>query len=412
MKKLFFFILSIISTGIIPNISIAQCISGNCANGSGEKIYTDKSRFVGTFEEGAKKTGTYYYPNGDIYKGSFENNQRTGFAQYSYKNGEQFTGNYLNDQKEFGKFIFINGEVYTGTLKNNKPDGFGTLVFPNGKEWEGNWEGGRRTWGIDIGTDSLVESIQNPSKTNEPRGSKDISKIVAPRIYAVIVGISDYEGIYSDLNYCDDDAKLFYNHLKQALPNEMTGGKTILLLDKNATCQNISVALQQVFSQSTENDFIIFYFSGHGSPGNFCPTDYSNQLLSHEVVKNYFKKSKARYRLCVADACFSGSIGSTINTYSIPAATSQLNDARLAVIMSSRTNQTSAENPELQQGVFSYYFISGLKGKADLNHDNYVTMGELFVYTKQAVEKKSNSKQVPVIYGKNLDKIPLTKIKR
>ncbi|HCY43685.1 MAG TPA: hypothetical protein DHV48_20520 [Prolixibacteraceae bacterium] len=241
---------------------------------------------------------------------------------------------------------------------------------------------------------------------------KNFAKVIAPRIFAVVVGIADYEGSLADLNFSDDDARLFYNHLRQALPNEMAAGKSVLLLNQNATRTNIINALQKVFSQSTENDFIIFYFSGHGSPGNFCPTDYTRQQLSHEIVKNYFKNAKARYRVCIADACFSGSIGSASNSNQIEASTSQLQDARLAVIMSSKPYQTSAETAALRQGVFSYYLIKGLKGAADMNHDSYITMGELLLYTKKEVSIKSGGSQIPVVYGRNLDRIPLARIKR
>jgi hypothetical protein len=75
----------------------AQCINGDCVNGFGEKKYPDQSRFVGNFEKGTKKEGTYYYPNGDTYKGTFEKNQREGVAIYTYKNGEVFTGSYVDE---------------------------------------------------------------------------------------------------------------------------------------------------------------------------------------------------------------------------------------------------------------------------------------------------------------------------
>jgi uncharacterized caspase-like protein len=80
--------------------------------------------------------------------------------------------------------------------------------------------------------------------------------------------------------------------------------------------------------------------------------------------------------------------------------------------MSSKPSQTSIETGQLSQGIFSYYLIQGLNGSADLNHDSYVTMGELFIYTKNATSAKSGGRQVPVIYGQNLDRIPLTRIKK
>jgi hypothetical protein len=398
------------------NSSKAQCINGDCVNGFGEKIYPDKSRFLGNFENGTKKKGTYFYTNGDNYIGTFDKNQRVGIATYNFNNGELFVGSYVNDEKAYGKYTFTNGDIYTGTFKNNKPDGYGTIVYKDGSKWEGQWINGKRDWGasIEIVADSLVVDslvIDSLPQYNIQVKKKNNKKIINPRIFSVIVGVADYEGIGHDLRYSDDDAILFYNHLRKAMPNEVSNGKSILLLNNEATHANITNALQQVFSQSTENDFIIFYFSGHGAPNFFCPADSNYKLLDHSLVKDFFKSAKAKYRLCVADACFSGTIGNNQNS-SVSNSTQILNDARIAVIMSSKPNQTSIESSGLHQGLFSFYFIRGLRGSADLNNDSYVTMGELFLYTKNNVTHKSNGTQVPIVYGKNLDKIPLARIKR
>ena len=390
----------------------AQCISGNCIDGQGEKKYDDSSRFVGLFEKGAKKTGTNYYKNGDTYQGAFSKNLRDGFAIYTYKNGEEFKGNFVNDKKEFGTYKFANRSEYTGTFENNKPHGFGTLKQRDGTKWEGNWENGKKVWGASLNNysaDSLSASNWIEDTINVL--NKHNSKSISPRIFTVVVGVADYEGTLADLQYSDHDAELFLQHLNKAFPNEIAKGKSILLLNENATYNNIVNALQQVFSQSTENDFIIFYFSGHGSPGSFCPTDYTSKKISHDLVKEYFKKSKAKYRLCIADACFSGSIGSSQSNNNYEN-TQNLRDQRLAVIMSSKPSQTSAETSQLKQGLFSFYLLKGLRGSADLNNDTYVTMGELFIYTKNIVSQKSNGLQVPVVYGVNLDRIPLAKIKK
>jgi hypothetical protein len=267
------------------------------------------------------------------------------------------------------------------------------------------------TWSTLITSINVFPNCTNDSfnKIITYDSSVQKEKLIVPRIFAVIVGVADYDGTAYDLTYSDDDARLFYNHLKLSLPNEMANGSSVLLLNKNATRQNILNSLQDVFAKSTENDFIIFYFSGHGSPGNFCPSDITNNL-QHELVKNYFKNAKAKYRLCIADACFSGSIGSQQSS-STENSTQNLKDARIAVIMSSKPNQTSAETNTLQQGVFSYYLINGLKGEADTNNDKYITIGELFIYTKNKTAQRTNGKQIPVVYGKNLDRIPLTKLK-
>jgi hypothetical protein len=55
--------------------------------------------------------------------------------------------------------------------------------------------------------------------------------------------------------------------------------------------------------------------------------------------------------------------------------------------------------------------MNGLRGAADLNRDKYVTAGELFVYTRNAVVSQSGGKQSSVVIGQQLDRIPLCKLK-
>ena len=401
MKKLFLiYLFASLSSSIF-----AQCIKGDCVSGNGEKIYPDGSKFQGVFQEGQKLKGIYKYPNGDQYEGSFKEGKRDGLASYSYSNGERYEGFYVDDAKSYGKFAFKNGDSYTGTFSNNLFNGYGSFKKNSGELIEGYWENGKmgvaeEFAAIDSAQVLSVDSILNKGSISQ--------KTLRPRVFAVVVGISDYQGTELDLSYSDRDAQLFYNHLRSAMPTEMAAGKSVLLLNERATLSNINAALSDVFSTSSPNDFIIFYFSGHGSVGQFVPYNHSFGL-SHEDLKNYFKNTEAKFRLVVADACFSGSIG-TPNQTSV-SDTQDLFDSRLAVIMSSKPDQTSLEMGSLEQGVFSYHLIRGMQGFADLNQDKYVTAGELFMYTKNKVANHTSNEQIPVIYGVNLNKIPLTKVK-
>ena len=66
----------------------------------------------------------------------------------------------------------------------------------------------------------------------------------------------------------------------------------------------------------------------------------------------------------------------------------------------------------MKQGLFSYFLIRGLTGYGDLNNDGYITVGELFIYTKNNTVKRSKGGQVPIIFGNQLEKIPLAKIQK
>lgn len=411
-KKLKIILFSVLSICYTASVSYAQCIGGDCLNGFGEKQYADSGRFIGTFLNGARNCGTYEYPNGNRYIGCFDRNQRSGYCNYTYSSGDVFRGSYLRDERIYGNYHFKNGTVYTGTFKGGNFDGMGSLRYQDGRIWEGIWENGNRSWGgyLSMGGDDPV--VDSGFSISKPFMNEKGSKAVQPRFFAVVVGVADYYGSLSDLEYSDDDASVFYSYLKNAFPDEMSRGKSELLLNKEATKENVLRALSEVFAQSTEDDYIVFYFSGHGAPGYFCPTDYTTQRLDHSVIKEAFRRAKAKYRLCIADACFSGSIGSAVQADNHSTSSAELKDARIAVIMSSKPSQTSMETAALRQGLFSYYMIRGLRGVADLNKDSYVTVGELFLYVKRAVSEKSRYEQVPVVYGVNLNMIPMARISR
>jgi hypothetical protein len=234
----------------------------------------------------------------------------------------------------------------------------------------------------------------------------------APRFFVVIVGIANYEGTMYDLTYSDDDATRFLSYLKNAFPGEMAAGRYVMLLNSQATKQNIVRSIRDVFTISTPNDYIILYYSGHGSKNAFYPYDLNNQELRHAEVKELFSQAKAKYKLCIADACFSGAIAGAASPTSNTATAAELKNSRIAVIMSSRPSQPSIESTRLKQGLFTYYLLKGLTGNGDANNDGYIMVGELFQYVKESVARQSNNEQVPVIYGKNLNMIPMARIKK
>lgn len=235
------------------------------------------------------------------------------------------------------------------------------------------------------------------------------------QIYAVIVGVSNYENDYLnlDLNYCDDDARSFYNLLIYSGVEEKN---IALLVDYKAKKQNIIKKLDQVFSLADSDDEVIFFFSGHGGKGSFIPYNYNGSdstILEHKEIKASFKSCKANKKLCFADACFSGSIKRP-QKKSISEDKSVNFDeknAGIAVMMSSRDNQTSREMPSLKSGAFTYYLVKGLKGSADTNRDKIITISEIYYYTKDEVKKETYNAQVPVIFGDFDEKMPILFLK-
>ena len=72
----------------------------------------------------------------------------------------------------------------------------------------------------------------------------------------------------------------------------------------------------------------------------------------------------------------------------------------LMLFLSSRTNETSRENPYGRNGQFTRYLLRGLKGGADNNRNRIVEAKELFDFVAVNVAKATKGKQHPVMWGR------------
>ncbi len=124
-----------------------------------------------------------------------------------------------------------------------------------------------------------LERISTPSHP-PPRATR------TPRIWALVVGIAQYQHVPS-LRYADDDAYLLHSFLKSPEGGALPDGQLRLLVDENATLGKIQSAMRQLAQLVRADDLVLFYFSGHGLPGAFLPTDYAGRrrVLSHELVQ-------------------------------------------------------------------------------------------------------------------------------
>lgn len=230
----------------------------------------------------------------------------------------------------------------------------------------------------------------------------------AQNTYAVVVGVSDYEIMdykTGDLNYADSDAEQFVAFLQSPAGGRVPTQNIIKLTNQRATQANIKDGMQ-IFEQATPQDRIVFYFSGHGLQQAFVPYDVRQNnyasLLTHSEVKAAFKISAAQTKLVIADACMSGSMRSR-QAPTLKA--TAFGDLNVAMILSSRSTQTSAETTNVRGGIFTFYLLAGLQGSADTNSDRAVTIKELYKYVARRVKRSTPNGQAPVFAGKFSDNL-------
>lgn len=187
----------------------------------------------------------------------------------------------------------------------------------------------------------------------------ELSPLKGSGKYALVIGISDYKGSSSDLQYCDDDAVDWYYRLKAE------GYSVRYLLDGDATYSNIKQEVSYLASLSTAGNEIAFCYSGHGSDGNVISSDL--YYISYQWFKTTFANAASQKMMFCFDACQIGKMKALSAS------------GRVVAVASNETFYAYDGTYNMKNGVFTYYMMYGLdnKGYKYLEDDCEYAIGKM-----------------------------------
>jgi len=122
MKNIFLHIIFLFVTFTITNNTKSQCISGDCVNGNGKKLYSNGDSYEGEFKNGETNGyGKLSYADGSSYEGEFNDGQTICRGVVTHKDGYQLAGNWKNNVQVGYAFIKLtSGEILEGTINDNQ----------------------------------------------------------------------------------------------------------------------------------------------------------------------------------------------------------------------------------------------------------------------------------------------------
>jgi WD40 repeat protein len=239
----------------------------------------------------------------------------------------------------------------------------------------------------------------------------------SPKVYAIIVGSSDYIGDNLDLKYAAKDAFDFAEALKMAAGNLLTPANvevrllTTELTDPNSQPNkaNIKKAFADISKKAKAKDYLVVYMAGHGV--NFTdagktdffyltsaaksdnlddPIQREKVAISSTELTDLFKSVAALKQVLIMDACHSGSINmeardqKTMSSAEVRALERMKDRTGLFILAGSASDAVSYEASLYGQGLLTYSLLFGMKGAA-LRNGEFVDVVDLFQFAAKKV---------------------------
>lgn len=235
--------------------------------------------------------------------------------------------------------------------------------------------------------------------------------------YLVCIGINSYHELPS-LRAAAEDAILVNDAYSSLFPKTTA---SVLILNEDATKQNVLATLERVANQSEEGDQVVLFYSGHGFTkdgiGYLAPTDTDAANIEHTAlsmldVGKLFSKMKAKQKLMLVDSCYAGAFGLfTRGLRPIETFENLLIGTGEVVITAGTELQAVVDNTEFGHGLFTYYLVEGMRGEADTDGDRLITVTDLFAYVRRRLveaTRESGFAQTPAMHARNLTDFVVT----
>ncbi len=198
--------------------------------------------------------------------------------------------------------------------------------------------------------------------------------------YAVIVGQNNGGKQYKPLRYAEDDARRFSDLLIEIGGFGRDHVISLLGTDSLEIYSALKKTAEKLIRNKEETEgLFLFYYSGHADETSILlgKSSYSFEALQKEI-SNF----PSGIRIAVFDACQSGVVtsfkgGNRADPFYFQ---NQPQVKGQVIIASSAANERAQESDALKGSVFSFHWLNGLRGSADLSADRKITLNEVYQY--------------------------------
>ncbi len=288
--------------------------------------------------------------------------------------------------------------------------------------------------------DELRAELSGP-KPNKSLSAKaliidEVDRVPPPRStkqregYAVLIGIESYRDL-PKVDYAVRDVEAMRDYLTNVMgyPEQ----NIVVRTNERAGRSDLESYLEHWLERNVPSGAEVFiYYAGHGSPDPATgqpylvpfdgdPSFLSTSAYSIDRLHKSLAKLPAKRIIVVLDSCFSGMGGRSVIAKGArgirvePSVMQSESLNNLIMFTASEHNQISSMYDEKKHGLFTYYFLKGLRGESDTNHDGKLTVDEQYQYVRGEVTRQSRRTNVeqtpqlliPTTSGSEFSNLPL-----
>lgn len=243
------------------------------------------------------------------------------------------------------------------------------------------------------------------------------------KMYALIVGVSDYQGNQLDLQFASKDATDISSALNRGAAKYFgVDNVEMITLNSDAGDKNLRPSKENIVEQMrllsgriNPDDVFLFYFAGHGMRGK--EEDERYYLITEEASKNDTRAMEQTERFSVSDdelaemlgdirsnnmimildACHSGEMINRFNrglghmgTEEVRALEKLMDETGIYILAGSESDDVSYETSLYGQGLLTYSLLFGMKGEA-LRDGEYLDVTRLFQFAAGKVPELAST---------------------
>ena len=233
-----------------------------------------------------------------------------------------------------------------------------------------------------------------------------------PTFWAIIAGISDYQGQRIDLRFAAKDALDFKKAISLGAKKLFGEDRVNIKLLTTETAKGAIRPTKQAFIAAFEQlkdakpwDVLVIYMAGHalaikdeyyyltaeaGTIDLVDPEVVKQLMISGRELTQWLKQTPIQKQVLLLDTCAAGSIARSfsetreISSGQIRAIERMKDRTGLHVLMGSAANAVSYEATQFEQGLMTYALLEGMKGAA-LKENTLVDVSTLLQYAADKV---------------------------